>query len=138
MLVSSRHYELCTHLQLTAVRAMFIRGLLIPTVSLVMMWLPMSPVRHATESMKYGRILWIPIAAWLLLCILPVSHILAEHCADHSTQHLPLYSTSRSSCRLYSCRHARFVLSSMLHPSEWWIAVHTFSSELGIMFREIS
>lgn len=95
---------------------MLIRGLLIPAVSLVIMVLPIRPMLRVTESMEYGRIWWIAITAWLLLCIRPVSHLLSIRCTPTANTHrrfqaeLPIISITSFAPRLVMCVTPRQML----------------------------
>ena len=49
----------------------FVHGLLEPAISLLILFLPILPLRHAIVGDE--RLLWIPIAIWVAGWLLPVS-----------------------------------------------------------------
>ena len=76
---------MCVHVSLQLVRsgtkysplylvyATIVRGFLIPFVSLLIVLTPMLPLRHATGTIDHGRFLWMPIVAWYVAWLIPVS-----------------------------------------------------------------
>lgn len=52
-----------------------LREVLLPSLSLVVLFVPVRPLNHAAEALDYGRLLWIPLAFWFIFWIVLVSLI---------------------------------------------------------------
>ena len=78
-----------------------IRGLLLPALSLVIVFLPVRPLWIASEKLNYGRLMWIPMTLWIVGWLVLVRAIFFHaHC-------FPSYQDTHAALLIASCNLGR-------------------------------